>query len=58
VPFSVVVGIAMGLVFLIAFSNTLPEMLFVLCAGYAISGYILWVGALVQRRRQAKRPTS
>jgi CDP-diacylglycerol---serine O-phosphatidyltransferase len=56
VPFSVVVGIAMGLVFLIAFSNTLPEMLFVLCAGYAVSGYVLWIAGFVQRKRQAKPP--
>ncbi len=43
VSFSVVVGIALGLVFLIAFANTLPEILFVLFGGYALSGYVLWV---------------
>jgi CDP-diacylglycerol---serine O-phosphatidyltransferase len=43
VPFSVVVGIAMGMVFLITFSSTLPEMLFLLFSAYALSGYVLWV---------------
>jgi CDP-diacylglycerol--serine O-phosphatidyltransferase len=43
VPFSVVVGIAMGLVFVIVFASTLPEMLFLLFTGYALSGYVLWV---------------
>jgi CDP-diacylglycerol--serine O-phosphatidyltransferase len=42
VSFSVVVGIAMGLVFLIVFSSTLPEMLFLLFTSYALSGYVLW----------------
>ena len=43
VSFSVVVGIAIGLVLLIAFASTLPEILFVLFSGYALSGYVLWV---------------
>ncbi|HWI14307.1 MAG TPA: CDP-diacylglycerol--serine O-phosphatidyltransferase [Burkholderiales bacterium] len=43
VSFSVVVGIAMGLVLLITFSSTLPEMLFLLFSAYALSGYVLWV---------------
>lgn len=46
VPFSVVVGITLGLVVLIAFANTLPEILFLLFSAYALSGYVLWaVGA-------------
>lgn len=50
VPFSVVVGIAMGLVFLIAFSSTLPELLFLLFSGYALSGYVLWLLSAVKRK--------
>ncbi|HEV7801247.1 MAG TPA: phosphatidylcholine/phosphatidylserine synthase, partial [Burkholderiales bacterium] len=42
VPFSVVVGIAMGLVFLIVFASTLPEILFLLFTAYALSGSVLW----------------
>jgi CDP-diacylglycerol---serine O-phosphatidyltransferase len=53
VPFSVVVGIAMGLVFLIVFSSTLPELLFVLFTGYALSGYVLWIMA---PKRHAPEP--
>jgi CDP-diacylglycerol---serine O-phosphatidyltransferase len=56
VPFSVVVAIAMGLVFLIAFSNTLPEMLFLLFAGYAVSGYVLWVLSFFQRHSPGSPP--
>src|SRR5918996_1172509 len=43
VSFSVVVGIAMGLVFLIVFERALPEILFLLFSGYALSGYVLWL---------------
>jgi len=50
VPFSVVVGIAMSMVFLLMFSSTLPEMLFILFAGYGLSGYVIWVGEAVKRR--------
>jgi CDP-diacylglycerol--serine O-phosphatidyltransferase len=53
VPFSVVVGIALGLIFLIAFSSTLPELLFLLLGCYALSGYVLWVVSAVRRRRAA-----
>jgi CDP-diacylglycerol--serine O-phosphatidyltransferase len=56
VSFSVVVGIAMGLVFLIAFSSTLPEMLFLLFSGYALSGYVIWTIEAVNRRRPASAP--
>lgn len=51
VPFSVVVGIALGLVVLIAFASTLPEMLFLLFGGYALSGYVMWALRLMGRRR-------
>ena len=50
VPFSVVVGIAMSMVFLLMFSSTLPEMLFILFAGYGLSGYVIWVWEAVKRR--------
>ena len=50
VSFSVVVGIAMGLVMLIVFASTLPKLLFLLCAGYAISGYVLWALAAIGRK--------
>ena len=55
VPFSVVVSIAMGLVFLITFSSTLPEMLFILFVGYGLSGYVIWVWEAA-KRRSAKTP--
>jgi CDP-diacylglycerol--serine O-phosphatidyltransferase len=42
VPFSAVVGITFGLVALFMFSSTLPEMLFLLFAGYGSSGYAIW----------------
>ena len=51
VSFPVVVAITLGLVFLIAFSSTLPEMLFLLFSGYALSGYVLKAFGAVSRRR-------
>jgi CDP-diacylglycerol--serine O-phosphatidyltransferase len=57
VPFSAVVGIALGLVVLIAFASTLPEMLFILFGGYALSGYAMWVVRVVGKRR-ARPPAS
>jgi CDP-diacylglycerol--serine O-phosphatidyltransferase len=51
VSFPVVVGITLGLVFLIVFSSTLPEMLFLLFSGYALSGYVLQVLGAVYRKR-------
>jgi CDP-diacylglycerol--serine O-phosphatidyltransferase len=57
VSFPVVVGITLGLVFLIAFSSTLPEMLFLLFSGYALSGYVLWLlGAVYGRRAPPSTP--
>ncbi len=50
VPFSVVVAIAMSMLFLLMFSSTLPEMLFILFAGYGLSGYVIWVWEAVKRR--------
>jgi CDP-diacylglycerol--serine O-phosphatidyltransferase len=50
VSFSVVVGIAMGMVFLITFSRALPEMLFLLFTAYALSGYVLWALSSIRRR--------
>lgn len=50
VPFSVVVAIAMAMVFLLTFSSTLPEMLFILFLGYGISGYVIWIWDLVKGR--------
>jgi CDP-diacylglycerol--serine O-phosphatidyltransferase len=56
VSFSVVVGIAMGLVFLIVFASTLPEMLFLLFSVYALSGYVLWLAGTVRRRKSKGAP--
>jgi len=56
VPFSAVVAIAMGMVFLLTFSSTLPEMLFILFAGYGISGYGIWVWGIIKRRLGKKAP--
>lgn len=50
VPFSVVVAIAMGLVFILTFSSTLPEMLFILFVGYGISGYLIWMWEVIKKR--------
>ena len=59
VSFPVVVGITLGLVFLIAFSSTLPEMLFLLFSGYAVSGYVLRaMGALSRKRSRPPAPPS
>ena len=50
VPFSVVVGIALGLVFLMAFASTLPEILLLLFGGYGLSGYVIWILGFFGRR--------
>ena len=57
VPFSVVVGIAMGLVFLVSFQSTLPEMLFALFTCYGISGYVIWLWDAM-KGRSAKPPSA
>jgi CDP-diacylglycerol--serine O-phosphatidyltransferase len=56
VPFSVVVGLAMAIIVVIAFSSTLPEMLFLLFTGYAISGYVLWSLEKLKKRRPPAMP--
>ena len=56
VPFSAVVAIAMGMVFLLTFSSTLPEMLFILFAGYGCSGYVIWVWDRIKRRSDNTPP--
>ena len=45
----------MGLVFLIAFASTLPEMLFLLFSGYALSGYVLWAARGAASRKPPQR---
>ena len=56
VPFSVVVAIAMGMVFVLTFSSTLPEMLFILFAGYGCSGYAIWVWDRIKGRPDKSPP--
>jgi CDP-diacylglycerol--serine O-phosphatidyltransferase len=56
VPFSVVVGITFGLVALFMFSGTLPEMLFLLFAGYACSGYVIWAYEMVKGKGPGRAP--
>jgi CDP-diacylglycerol--serine O-phosphatidyltransferase len=48
VSFSVVVAIAMGMVLLLTFSSTLPEMLFILFVSYGCSGYAIWIWELTR----------
>jgi CDP-diacylglycerol---serine O-phosphatidyltransferase len=48
VPFSAVVAIAMGMVLLLTFSSTLPEMLFILFVSYGCSGYVIWIWELAR----------
>ena len=56
VPFSVLVGIALGMVALVMLSSTLPEMLFLLFLGYGGSGYVLWVYQQVKKRTAERAP--
>ena len=56
VSFSVVVGITFGLVALFMFSSTLPEMLFLLFAGYGASGYAIWAYELVKGKGTGRAP--
>lgn len=56
VPFSAVVAIAMGMVFLLTFSSTLPEMLFILFAGYGLSGYVIWMWDVIKSRSGTAPP--
>lgn len=54
VPFSAVVAIAMGMVLLLTFSSTLPEMLFILFVSYGCSGYVIWIWELARGRADKK----
>jgi len=56
VPFSVVVAIAFGIVALFTFSSTLPEMLFLLCVCYGVSGYAIWIYEQVRNRTAGRAP--
>jgi CDP-diacylglycerol--serine O-phosphatidyltransferase len=56
VPFSAVVAIAMGLVVIIVFASTLPQILFVLFTSYALSGYVLWLVELARRKPAGSPP--
>jgi len=57
VPFSAVVAIALGMVLLLTFSSTLPEMLFILFLGYGCSGYAIWLWEMARRRGGPPAPT-
>ena len=37
-------------------SSTLPEMLFILFAGYGFSGYVIWIYELVTSRTLSRKP--
>lgn len=56
VSFPVVVAIALAVVALVAVSSTLPEMLFILFVGYALSGYALAAWGLVMGKGQGAPP--
>jgi CDP-diacylglycerol---serine O-phosphatidyltransferase len=58
VSFSVVVAITFGMVALIIFSSTLPEMLFILFVGYAGSGYVIWLWEMIRSRTDKSPPPS
>jgi CDP-diacylglycerol--serine O-phosphatidyltransferase len=50
VSFSSVVLISLAVVALMTVSSTLPEMLFLLFAGYAVSGYVIALWLLIKRK--------
>ena len=52
----VVVAIALAVVALVAVSSTLPEMLFILFLGYALSGYVLAAWAIIRRKDGGRPP--
>ena len=56
VPFSVVVAFLFGLVALFMLSSTLPEMLFILFAGYACSGYVIWIAQFFRAKPGGSAP--
>jgi len=56
VPFSVVVGITLGMVVLFMLSSTLPETLFLLFVAYSCSGYAIWIYDVVKARGVDRAP--
>jgi CDP-diacylglycerol--serine O-phosphatidyltransferase len=56
VSFSALLAIAFGIMFLIMFSSTLPEMLFLLFVCYGMSGYVIWAYEQVRSRAVGKAP--
>ena len=56
VSFSAVVGITFGIVALFMLSSTLPEMLFLLFAGYGCSGYVIWLYELAKGKGPGSPP--
>jgi CDP-diacylglycerol--serine O-phosphatidyltransferase len=56
VSFSAVVGITFGIVALFMLSSTLPEMLFLLFAGYGCSGYVIWLYELAKSKSSGSPP--
>jgi hypothetical protein len=50
------VAIALAVVVLVAVSSTLPEMLFILFIGYALSGYVLAALAFARRKDSGRPP--
>jgi CDP-diacylglycerol--serine O-phosphatidyltransferase len=56
VPFSVLVGTALAMVFLMTVASTLPEMLFALFACYASSGYVMWAWERIKGRPGSRPP--
>jgi hypothetical protein len=52
----VVVAIALAVVALVAVSNTLPEMMFILFMCYALSGYVLAAIGYARRRTAGRAP--
>ncbi len=56
VSFPAVVAIALAVVALVAVSSTLPEMMFILFIGYAMSGYVLAAVQFARRKSGARPP--
>ena len=54
VPFSVVVAITLGIVLLVMFASTLPELLFLLSMTYALSGYAIWAWEFSKRKGRSR----
>lgn len=56
VPFSALVGIAMGFVVLFVSANTLPELLFAVFLLYLLSGYAHWIWDRFRKRAPPADP--